>query len=87
MFAVCNTSTEQINDWKQELNNMCLRKYGQETTLLIILITPTGPDIAEHLINNRVCASFYSADLFTILSMSHSDFYLIVLEIMNILTH
>ena len=29
--------------------------------------------IAEHLINNRECASTYSADLFTILSRSHSD--------------
>ena len=27
-FAVCNTSGEQINGMTQELNNMCLRKYG-----------------------------------------------------------
>ena len=28
VFAVCNTPGEQINDWTQELNNTCLRKYG-----------------------------------------------------------
>ena len=35
-----------------------------------------GSAIAEHLINNRDCASSYIADLFTILSMSHSYFHL-----------
>ena len=30
----------------------------------------------EHIMNNRECASPYSADLFTILSRSHSDFHL-----------
>ena len=39
-----------------------------------------GSAIAEHLINNRESASTYSADLFTILSRSHSDFHLKVLE-------
>ena len=43
--------------------------------------------IAKHLINNRECASTFSADLFTILSWSHSDFYRKVLETMYILTH
>ena len=28
VFSVCNILGEQINDWTQELNNMCLRKYG-----------------------------------------------------------
>ena len=46
-----------------------------------------GSAIAEHLINNRDCASTYSADLFTILSRSHSDLYLKVLEAVYILTH
>ena len=35
-----------------------------------------GSAFAEHLINNCECASTYSADLFTILSKSHSDFHL-----------
>ena len=35
-----------------------------------------GSSIAEHLINNRDCASSYRVDLFTILSRSHSDFHL-----------
>ena len=43
--------------------------------------------IAGHLINNRDCASSYSVDLFTILSRSHSDFHLKVLETIYILTH
>ena len=43
--------------------------------------------IAEHLINNRNCVLFYSADLFTILSKSHSDYHLKVLETIHILTH
>ena len=45
-----------------------------------------GSSIAEHLINNRDSASSYSADLFTILSRSHSDFHLEVLETIHILT-
>ena len=43
--------------------------------------------IAEHIINNRNCASSYRVDLFTILSKSHSDFHLKVLETIHILTH
>ena len=43
--------------------------------------------IAEHLINNRNCASSYSADLFTILSKSQSNYLLKVLEMIYILTH
>ena len=46
-----------------------------------------GSSIAEHQINNHDCASSYSADLFTILSRSHSDFHLKVLETNHILTH
>ena len=46
-----------------------------------------GSAIAEHLINNRDCASTYSADLLTILSRSHSDFHLKMLETIYILTH
>ena len=46
-----------------------------------------GSAIAEHLINNRECASTYSADLFTILSRYHSDFHLKVLETIYILIH
>ena len=46
-----------------------------------------GSSIAEYLINNRDCASSYSEDLFTILSRSHSDFHLKVLETIHILTH
>ena len=43
--------------------------------------------IAEHLINNRDCASSYSVDLFNILSRSNSHFHLKVLETITILTH
>ena len=43
--------------------------------------------IAEHLINNRDCASSYSVDLLTILSGSHSHFRLKILETIHILTH
>ena len=43
--------------------------------------------IAEHLIDIPDCASSYSANLFTILSRSHSDFHLKVLETIHILTH
>ena len=43
--------------------------------------------IAEHLINNRNCASSYSADLFTIPCKSHSDYHQMVLETIRILTH
>ena len=46
-----------------------------------------GSSIAEHLINNCNCASSYSADLLTILSKSHSDYHLRVLETIHILTH
>ena len=46
-----------------------------------------GFAIAEYLIDNCEYASTYSADLFTILSRSHSDFYLKVLETIYILTH
>ena len=46
-----------------------------------------GSSIAEHLIDNRDCASSYSEDLFTILSRSHSDFHLKVLETIYILSH
>ena len=46
-----------------------------------------GSAIAEHLIKNCDCASSYSANLFTILSRSHSDFHLKVLETIHILTH
>ena len=46
-----------------------------------------GSSITEHLINNRDCASSYSADLFTILSRSHSDFHLKVFDTIHILTH
>ena len=37
-----------------------------------------GSSIAEHLITNHGCASCNRADLFTILSRSHSDFHLSV---------
>ena len=40
------------------------------------IINTYGSAIAAHLINNRDCASSYSANLFTILSRSHSDFHL-----------
>ena len=43
--------------------------------------------IAEHLLNNRDCALSYSADLFTTLIKSHSDYYQKVLETIHILTH
>ena len=46
-----------------------------------------GSAIAEHLINNREYASTYIADLFTILSRSHSDIHLKVLETPYILIH
>ena len=46
-----------------------------------------GSAIAEHLKNNRECTSTYSADVLTILSRSHSDFHLKVLETICILTH
>ena len=46
-----------------------------------------GSSVVEHLINNRDCASSNSADLFIILSRSHSDFHLKVLETIHILTH
>ena len=39
-----------------------------------------GSSIAGYLISSRDCASSYSEDLFTILSRSHSDFHLKVLE-------
>ena len=37
--------------------------------------------------NNRNCASPHSADLFTILSKSHSDYHQKVLKTIHILTH
>ena len=43
--------------------------------------------IVEHLINNHNCASSDSAVLFSILSKSHSDYLLKVLETIYILTH
>ena len=43
--------------------------------------------LAEHVINNHNCASSYSADFFTILSQSHSNYHLKVLETVHILTH
>ena len=46
-----------------------------------------GSSLAEHLINNRDCASSYSTDLLTILSRSHSDLHLKVFETIHILTH
>ena len=46
-----------------------------------------GSSIAEHLMNNSNCASSYSADLFTILSKSHSDYHRKVLETIHMLTH
>ena len=46
-----------------------------------------GSAIAEHLRNNRECTSTYSADLFTILSWSQSDFHFKVFETLYILTH
>ena len=38
-------------------------------------------------VNNRNCASSYSADMLTILSKSHSDYHLKMLETIHILTH
>ena len=46
-----------------------------------------GSSIAEYLINNRNCSSFFNADLFTILSKCHSDDHRKVLETIHILTH
>ena len=46
-----------------------------------------GASFAEHLINNCNCASLYIENLFTILSKSHSDFHLKVLETIHILTY
>ena len=46
-----------------------------------------GSAIVEHLINNCDSASSYSVDLFAILSKSHSDFHLKVLETIYILSH
>ena len=46
-----------------------------------------GSSIAEHLINNRDCASPNNADLFYILSRSHSDFHVKVSETIHILIH
>ena len=43
--------------------------------------------IAEHLINNRNSAASNNSDLFTILSKSHSDYRLKVLETIHILCH
>ena len=43
--------------------------------------------IAEHLINNRNCASSYSLDLLTILSKAHLKNHLKVLETIHILAH
>ena len=37
-----------------------------------------GSSIADHLINNRDCASSNDVDLFIILSRSHLDFHLSV---------
>ena len=46
-----------------------------------------GSAIVEHIINNHDCGLAYSADLFTILSRSHSDFHFKVLETIHILTN
>ena len=46
-----------------------------------------GSSIAEHLINNSNCASSYCVDFLTILSKSHSDYHLKILETIHILNH
>ena len=46
-----------------------------------------GSTIAEYLINNRECASTYSASLLTIFSRSHSDVHPKALEAIYIFTH
>ena len=87
VFEVCNTSGELVSVWIQELNNMYPQKYGKGTTSADRINNTYGSSIAEHLINNCNCALSYSADLFTILSKSHSDHHLKVLETIHILTH
>ena len=72
--------------WTQELNNVPT-KIQLGNYFADHINNTYGFSIAEHLINNHDCASSSSADLFTILSRSHPDFYLKVLETIHILTH
>ena len=46
-----------------------------------------GSAIVDHLTNDRDCASSDRVDMFIILSRSHSDFHLKVLETIHILSH
>ena len=67
-------------------------KYGVSIYIYIYILqdwinNTYRSSIAEHLINNRNCTSSNSANLFTILSKSHSDFHVKVLETIHIFTH
>ena len=67
-----------------DLNNMKISNFiGGPTDNLSNIY---GSSIAERLIDNRDCAVNFRVDLFSILSKSHSLFYLKVLETIHILS-
>ena len=79
---------EAMNDWEKWREMVRdIRASGMTWWYIYIYNNTCGSAIAEHLIKNCFCASTYSADLFTILSRSHSDFHLKVFETISILTH
>ena len=87
MFADCNTSGEPIKVWIQEFNHMYPQKTKKRQRKYFAdrINNTYVSSIEEHLIHN--CPSSYSANLFTILSNSNSDYHLEVLETIHILTH
>ena len=89
LLDVC--SLQYIRRTNQRLDSRIKQKVPtkiQQGNYLADLINNTyGSSFEEHLINNRNCASSYNADLFTIVSKSHSDFRLKDLETIHIFTH
>ena len=83
VLADCGASWGLAGGWTHESGSVPVRV--QLGSCFADHINNTyGFAIVEHLINNRECASTYSADLFTILSRSHSDFHLKLLDTIHL---
>ena len=82
--CVCGRTNQHLDSRIKQYEPMKLR---QRNYFADQINNTYRSSIAEHLINKSNCALSDSADLFSILSKSHLDYHLKVLETIHILTH
>lgn len=87
----CSCGSHYIGRTTQRLNvrikqHVPTKIYNLKSTPSDILTNAYGSSIAEHLINSHNCATSFSVDSFTILSKSHSNYHLEMLDAIYILS-